>query len=813
MNELYTTQLERSDLIELEGSLIDAFRKILSFQSHSLYFPTPHNTPQEPQWIARERTLLLPLQYENKNFGVFMVRKAKANEVKRLLPILPELATLCLEHLLCIKQSRIDEITGLARMSRLFMSMEHNTDMVRSPFMANTDNEYQIPVNKACMGLIVVRCSRFQNVVSEFGYMFSNNALAEWAKILQSQLPAEVIAARSAENECTILIPAATRASCKKIAQQILKHVNAFTSMHSASKRKVSLKSVSGFALYPQDMDNKHMALPMAEQIHHLLNKARLAADIAHEHTTLQSGNTDLDQEYICMSFANIISRGGLIQDILPHGNVVTNLGKNMGALEGQCFSVWSQQGLCKGEVFLSHIDENKSIAEAILHDPICPWEVGDQLRIDHVKNSAYQPNSKQDLNESDNKNTTQGSVVLSHANFMQRFTKEREAKAHFTIALIRLNPKNGELFEQKQIEDIESLQNNCTKTHLAEQSSNKNQTEQLTFSPPVLSGRYGQTSLVFLYYSKNEQSIYEFYVDLVQKAEQQDIHLAVGIASYPYLQYSKGDILENCHKALELAMLLPKPQVALMGSLALNISADQQYSRGNIFEAVEEYKLALLADSKNAMAWNSLGVCMAALSRPSEAKQYFKEALKLWKKTQLTAQQKSEYTATLYNLGTLCQNLEEIRSATQYFKQCIQIDNEHYFAYIRLGQLAEKAGRYGQARQYLDIAASFEDIHKKYGGTARRHLARVALQQRKNSEARELIHEALLRNPQDAIALCMLAKLYLEGGEDPQMSEMLARKSIGLRPEYTPAWQVLAQSLRALGREDDALHVEQRTA
>ncbi len=796
MKNLYTTHLERSDLIELEGELVHAFRKIITFSNHSLYFPREYNTPSEVQWIAKERTLLIPLCFEDKNLGVFMARGVKAREARRILPNLATLSTLCLEHLLCIKQSRTDELTGLTRMSRLLLRMEHDADMVSSPYVASNDKEYQSHAYKACMGLIVIKCHTLQNLASEFGYMFINKAIAEWAKCIQEHLPKQVVAARSAEGECTILVPAATRTSCSKLAEEIIKHVNDLNLAHSQSKRTVKLQSVAGIALYPQDMENKRVGLPMSEKAHHLLYKARLAASTAFDYKIFHKTSDNV------LPYAQIIHKGGLIRDVLPHGQILTNLGQQMGAHEGQCYSVWDSENNCKGEIVLIEVKPTHAIAEAILHDPAYSWQQGDRLHLEHSNIEQVQT-KKEHEHIADDKIQNSDSL-LNYTEFLRRFTWERETKASFTLALLRLKPKNGEIFGQEQEKAMQTMLELCNKLHAK-------YTEQKIPSHPTLCGKYGQTSLMFFYPSTNAQSLEDFYISFVKKAEEHNLQVAVGIAAYPYLQCSKGDIVEYCHKALELALLLPSPQVGLMGSLALNISADQNYSRGNLFEAVEEYKLALLDDASNAMAWNSLGVCMAALSRPTEAKQYFKEALKLWKKHPPTEQNKNEYTSTLYNLGTLCQNLAELRSAAHYFRQCIKVNSNHYFAHIRLGQLAENSKRYRQARQYFNIAASYEDLHKEYGGMARRHLARVALRQRKDSEARELIHEALLRNPQDAIALCMLAKLYLDSGEDPSMSEMLARKSVGLRPEYTPAWQVLGLSLRALGREKDALQVEQK--
>jgi predicted Zn-dependent protease len=61
---------------------------------------------------------------------------------------------------------------------------------------------------------------------------------------------------------------------------------------------------------------------------------------------------------------------------------------------------------------------------------------------------------------------------------------------------------------------------------------------------------------------------------------------------------------------------------------------------------------------------------------------------------------------------------------------------------------------------------------------------------------ARELLHQALRRNASDAMALHMMADLYLDGGEDPQLAESLARHSVVLAPERASAWLTLARAL-----------------
>ncbi len=836
MKSLYTVELHRSDLMELEGYLAEALRRILPFTSYSLYFPTAENTPQEPQWITQERSLLLPLWYKEKPFGVFMARGANARTVKKLLPTLEALTTLCMEHLLCIKQSRTDELTGLARMPRLLERMEHDADMVRSYYDGGMDTEQKAPLHKACMALVVVRCPALDSLASEFGYTFAHTALSAWAKALQQDLPQEVLAARSGENECTLLLPTATRTSCSKFTEDIMARADAVTLTHAPTKRQIRLHSVAGFALYPQDMEISRMNLGMAEQVHQILHKARYAAHMAYVRSRFLSKEEKNQIQSRHLAYARVLAQGGIVQEELSLRQLLTNLGRHAGAKEGQHFSVWGYRNGSwqrKGEVVLMEVRNAHAIAEVLHHyDPTWAWEKGDNLRLSDAKTPAtltekISSRAQENPLAQEDSAVQESTTILSHGDFLRKLTESYEDQTSFSLALLRLSPEAGESTDATDTERFLPLYTQWLQEFHAKNTvpfENKESTA------PLLMGRYGETSFIFYHAGITSQKLETAYKDLCQKALEAGLHLAVGIASYPCLQAHKGDILDYCHKALDLALLLQEPKVGTIGTLAFNISADQRYSRGDVFGAVEEYKQALLADPNNAMAWNSLGVCMAALSRYSEARSHFKEALKLWKDSEKESLMQTipscstsqiELAATLYNLGTVCQNLGENRAAAKHFKDCIESNSSHYFAHIRLGQLAEQAGKLGQARQYYAQGVALEKQEqqgstsapqkKAHAGIAYRHLAKVSLQQGKHAEARELLHETLLHNPQDAVALCLLAEIYLQGGEDPSMAEMLARKSVGLRPEYALAWRVLGQSLRALGREDDALNAEDR--
>ena len=63
------------------------------------------------------------------------------------------------------------------------------------------------------------------------------------------------------------------------------------------------------------------------------------------------------------------------------------------------------------------------------------------------------------------------------------------------------------------------------------------------------------------------------------------------------------------------------------------------------------------------------------------------------------------------------------------------------------------------------------------------------------------------------AFSLHLMARLYLDGDEDPELAETLARQSVALRPDRKAAWLELARALEAQGRHRDAREARVRAA
>ena len=839
--------LAREDIMAMEGLLCEQLSSFLSFSGHALYFPTGR-APEEPQLLTRERRLLLPLRWENQFLGVFMLHGVKAREARPLLPFLPAIVALGLENLARAKAMRTDAVTGLATEQALFAHMEGAAERLRAYLEEpGAEESGPAPLHWLCMGLVLLRLANGDSVVRRGGHAFAEGYFKALADACREALPSDVLAARVGRWEIALLFPASGRGACHKLARAALSRMEAVRMSYPVMTTVVRPRLCAGHALYPQDMRGTELPLAMYDQARMCMDRARLAANVAGQ----EAEGADAVESRI-MPFARILQEGGMVLETLPLGRLRLSLGRQAKAREGMRFALWgrAESGAAryKGELVLLHTRDTDSVAEALhLEDVTCQPEVGDRLTL-----LGETPVLSPDLDEQDFSGGRKPVAASSraradkaavaktqpqpecagglcgHGDFLNRFGAEAERRSRFALCLLRLEPGAAETavaagsqnaapqdaVPQDAVHDVTSLQGIVeaalgiwrTAQNTGQQKAQGGQVEGASAGQPQampqpwpepLAGRYGSNSLVFFHPDVDAQALVVLYQEVCSELNSRGFQAAAGLAGYPFLQYNRAEMPECALKALEYALLLPDPKVGVCNSLALNISADRRYSLGDVFGAVEEYKLALLADEANAMAWNSLGVCMAALGRQHEARRHFMEALRHGPDTALAEQ-------IYYNLGTVCQGLGEKRAAAQYYRQCVKISPEHQFAHIRLGQMCEQGGRRAEARRFYEKAAALEDARPGAPSLARRHLARVAVRQRKGSEARELLHEALVRNPQDAASMLMLANIYLDSNEDPAMAELLARKSAGLhdRPE---AWQALARALRKLGREEEA--------
>ncbi len=849
--------LERHDLVAFEPRLRAAIAAFLPHSGHSLHFPE-QAALRQVEYLGSERRIILPLyapplaaegipaasppaaplpeqtdlpQENARLLGLYVASGVRAAAVRPLLPALPHLLALVMENLRLYKNSLSDPVTGLFTREHLLATLAGDVERCRDARAARRQAFDEAgaaggstgeALQACCPGLLAIRLHSLRSIVLRHGYLFAERIMAALGEGLENSLPPRAMAARTGDFELALLLPDGSEKSCRTMAAKAAAALAGLSLPHTLTREKIRLGAAIGYARYPQDMPGQAFGKPASEQARLLLRNARMASALAGE-------LADKADPLPVLGFAGILAKGGRIVETLPLSRLRVSLGYAAGAMEGQRFSVWADPGqgeppffvdentpfssLYKGEIALIEVRRDTSLAEVIqLGDPAWNLEAGDTLRLLPGLAPARAPSG-----EEPRRDPLTG--LLHHGDFLARFSEEREKYDAFCLAILRLTPTNGDETEasvapepgnQEQGEPIPpGIPENATGGADSYDSS-ESRPELLMgeavrlcremLGHDILGGRFGLTSLIFFHPNLAGPETAALYGALCRRLGEElfqgqgEGRVAAGVAYHPFLSFRKGAVLENCQKALEYGILLPFPHVGLLDSLALTISADKSFSQGDALSALEEYKKALLADRDNGLAWNSLGVCLASLGRHEEARHYFDEAL----------ERDPGDVMALYNLGYSCQCLGEKQAAESCYKRCLKQEPEHLFSLLRLGQMAESSAlEHGGPKAF----ARAEKLYARAAGVpgasalALRHLAQLCLRQGKTLEAREHLHEALGKEPQNAQALQMLAAVYLGSGEDAAVAESLARQAVLLRPDLKAGWQTLAKALEALGR------------
>jgi len=779
------------DLIQYEHLLKSCFEHFFDFASHSLSFPTtipPSMLPDDESStlcpVLEKDRLLVPLVLGDKLLGIFVARGIAYERAQHVLPFLPAIAHLGLTNIRLYKASISDPLTGLHNHFFLQTAMEKEIQAILSSILpgpeSSVDNAY-----RACFGLIHLDLDNVKRINARFGYFFGDTLIARIGKEIREITPEQALVCRTAGAAFIVFWPQASPARCAKLACNITALIAKNTYRCAISQERLSLTCTAGYATYPRDMQGAQFQRPAGEQARIILEKAQKAADTAKE----QGGN-------IVFSFADIVNQGGRILKGLPLNRVLLNLGRSSDISEGMRFVLWSREygasspvtgdtpgqvlghypPMYKGEVLIQDVQEEISVGEILyLNDPSWPAEPGDKLTLAGDESDTGGSCANKAVSQDVQKDVLTGLYPLR--DFIVSWTRARGECKSFAQALIRI--KEGE----NDPPDL-APQDTTLHTLLAQIKA--------TFGPNIIGGRYSTNCLIYFFPDIDRVSGLQKARTLCSDfAKQTDGELHIGLAGYPFLDFSKSDILENAKKALDHAMLLEAPKAAFFDSVSLNISADRLFTRGEIYGATEEYQCALAADPDNLLARNSLGICYARLGRMEQAKEQFQTVLKT----------DGDNLMTLYNYACACLKTGEEEIAKKSFETCLTHNPEHTFSLLRLGQMAEKDNDIPRAQKIYERAGTTENGK----GMAARHLASLAINQGDADKARELLHQALVFDPNDAFSLNLLARLYLDRGDDPEIAEDLARQSVHLRPDIPSLWTEVTRALEARGKTDEA--------
>ncbi|WP_461208928.1 tetratricopeptide repeat protein [Desulfocurvus sp. DL9XJH121] len=771
-------RLTRSDLLTYEHLLGDEIASFLPHSSYSLYFPKTLDNGVLAELgqgravcLPEERKVLLPLALNGDLLGVFVARGARVTAPKTMPPLLAAMARMCVEKLQLYKISVTDPLSGLGTADLLSRAMAREIERIGQSLRPDTEPRLGPgdPGFSACFGLVLARLTDLEPCAEKYGPAFAARAVTRAAELVRGAAPEQALCARAGDDALAVLLPGATPAACAQAAEALAGALAGLQVEDPILEGMVRPGCSVGSVAYPQDADGPTLRRTAGEQAALVLRKAARAA---------RAGDGINGRAF---AFSRIVAEGGGVLEALPLGRVRIDLGTSVGAREGQRFLAWSPgtdadaPPSCKGEIALIQTGRGRSLAE-ITHqtDPTWPIAKGDRLTL--VRDTDPAP--KVEANGDNGADALTG--LLGYRGFLKHLAAERDSWDNFCLVLMRL-------------EDGEGGSARGTETRLRELAS----ACKGVFGDGAVGGRMSLGGLAWALPGMTGKKARDICLRMVQTLPDDFPAPAVGVAHFPWLGFTRSQALDNAHKALEYARLLPAPHVGLLDSVALNIHADRLFAQGRLFDAMEEYKLALVADKRNTTARNSLGVCHARCGDLGAAKRQFKTVL---------AHEPGDVFA-LYNFGYACQRLGQTGEAREAYKKCLAADPAHVFSLIRLGQLSQGNRRFADAKRWFEKAATLPGGE----GLTRRYLANLALARGEAEEAREHLHQALIHDPRDAASLSLMARIYLDGDEDPEVAEVLARQAAALAPEHAPFWKLLARALTARGKEDEAAAVLER--
>lgn len=776
--------LTRQDIIEFEPAIKEAVREFLFFVTYSLSLlpEAPPDAELSARYDAEQGELLLPLTFRGEPLALFVARGVKLAAPKTAPQYLQRLAEGVLERLSLYKASILDRLTGLSGREHFQDTLTHEIGLIQSCLLPG--GEPDVPAVPGSLGLILLDLDRLQRINANFGYALGDEIAREVGTVIRRACPKHMTAARLSADTFAVLIPDAGQSMCFQVAEEIRNRIGRLSFTDEVSGAVVRVTASLGHACYPANLSGPQLRRDPSEQARVLLRKASKAVVTAKVHGR--------DRVF---AYGDILGKGGTVVQTLPMGRLAVSLGTGVGAQVGQRFLVRTVRAtdevaaqlteseritgnypsMYKGEVVLVEVQPDMAFAE-LLHqgDPAWPVGAGDQLELISENDSLFEADSCTTPGQKD-----MITGLFTYRDFLTQFARLRSAPERFCLTVLKvLEPPRERRGNFQKYMDAQARR----VAELVEQRAGEE----------AVGGNFGLGGLIYFLPERSAAEVDTVMAEVAELAASRlDIELAAGTAGYPYMTFTRDDMLDNVRKALDHAMLLDHPRTAVFDSVSLNVAADRLFMQGDIYSAIEEFKLSLLADESNALARNSLGICYAQLGRLEQARHQFEQVI-LHEPDDLMAH---------FNLGWTSQLLGDYDMAKSAYERCLTLDPVHVFSLVRLAGLAEREGDLVRAEKHFNEAAQLP------GGEplAMRHLARLAMAREDYDEARECLHQALAANHNDAYSLQLLARLYLDQGGDPQIAEVLARQAAALAPGKDEYWDLLVRALEEQDKFDEA--------
>ncbi|OQY11629.1 MAG: hypothetical protein B6I31_04520 [Desulfobacteraceae bacterium 4572_19] len=266
---------------------------------------------------------------------------------------------------------------------------------------------------------------------------------------------------------------------------------------------------------------------------------------------------------------------------------------------------------------------------------------------------------------------------------------------------------------------------------------------------------------------------------------------VTTGIASYPMINFKKGQILENALKAIDHASFFGPGSTTLFNAVTLNISGDKFYQKGDIDNAGKEFERALLIDPENVNLHNSLGVCYGMTLDYKKALSEFEFAYKIDKKEIMA----------LHNIGIIYDLQGDKKKALKYFSKALDIEDNIFEILFHAGRLYLEIGLHEKAVEYLEKAIKINSE----SGSAQRSLGKGYECINKIDKAAIAYKKAIKINPYDSDSLSALGHIFGVLNENAEIALVFCQQSVSLSPDNGLFRYRLGKAFINAGKKEEA--------
>jgi tetratricopeptide (TPR) repeat protein len=291
--------------------------------------------------------------------------------------------------------------------------------------------------------------------------------------------------------------------------------------------------------------------------------------------------------------------------------------------------------------------------------------------------------------------------------------------------------------------------------------------------------------ALIFWDYVKEENAtrLISLLKEKISTALETDI--IMGIATFPFHNFEKGQILGNGLKAIDHAAFFGANHMVHFDAVSLNISGDRLYQLNHYNRAIEEYKKGLEIEPKNINLINSLGVCYGVIGEIEKAQREFDKAIAI----------NPSDVMVIYNIGLIHRINEDEDKAILHLRKAHGINPAVFEIELLLGHLLFKQEKWDRSLPHLEAAGRLNpSTAMPFRMKGEIFLERLKDPQKAGGE----FNKAVKLNSSDAASLSGYALSMALQGKNLKIAMSFAAKSVELDPA-TPLFRDRLEQIREI--------------